>query len=382
MNIVKRVVAFVSLVALLGVSTPIMAQENANHSTYTNIPHRYKFSDNIFWGGMAGVNYPVLGYASEYNWGDVVGPYANLYIGKAFTKWFSARLSLDFMSQKSPVPEKMSATNPDYVKKYSFGIFNFGLEAMFNMNTLFHGYHPADRIQLYLLAGGGGAVNFGYHKDVKKWGNSPYQVNTKTNICGEWHAGAEVQVYMTESFSFLAKWTWNFASNPKYNGLPESTSSFGYYNTLGVGIVYRFSNQYGQTYFANYDTTEEKYYDEMNRRLQTQYKSDEDNVNYDYVILFPIYKNMLTEQQKKKVDKLVAKLEAEPSKHITIDIYSNEVESDLREQYRVVDRTDVLRKYIRAKSPKSEWQIDFVQHKEASPLGTRGVFALAAIVSD
>lgn len=377
----KRKIA--TLLVLLMAGWVASYGETADEYLNRPVHHKYRFTDNTFFTASAGVNLAMSDYVLKDKPVSALRPQVDIYYGKHLTKWFAARAGLGFLCQRAGVPKQAQNLRPDYCMPYSFGISSVKLDAMFCLDRIFTRYNPQERFQLWAFGGVGAAHTFEFQDKVVDY-YYHMTVDSRGHFYGTWHAGLEGQWRVSDHCSVLLSGTWHWMSGD-YNGARNfdgSSMQAGLcrnYATLNLGIVYRFTNQYGKTYFSDCARNENYYFDVMNDRLENVHGKN-NMCESDSVLLFPQKYAYLTPQQKNKVAKMVRVLENDRNRMAVIDVYSDGIETSVNNDFRAKLRAErIVREAEKLHAGISD-RIEIHTHTEASPYGSEHIWGLSGII--
>ena len=377
----KRKIA--TLLVLLAAGFTASYAESVDEYLNGPVHHKYRFTDNTFITATAGVNMAMSDYVLKDKPFTALRPQANLYYGKHLTKWFAARAGVGFLCQIAGVPKAAQNLRPDYCMPYSFGMQTLKLDAMFCLDRIFTPYNPHERFQLWAIAGGGVAHTFEFQDKVEDY-YYHMTVDSKSHFYGTWHAGVEAMWNLSDHCSFLLSGMWHWMSadyNGAYNfdGTSMQAGLCRNYATLNLGIVYRFTNQYGKTYFTDCAKNENYYFDVMNDRLENVH-STANMCESDSVLIFPQKYAYLTPQQQRKVEKMVRYLENNPDRMAVINVYSDGIETPVNNEFRAKIRGERIVNAAEKLHSGISDRIVIKAHSEASPYGSEHIWTLGGII--
>ena len=346
------------------------------------VQHKYKFWDNLFFGASMGVNYSMSEYVRKENFFSMLRPQADLWFGKHFNKFFAMRAGLFFMSQEASIPQELQAMMEDWgdYGPYNFCMLGAKADAMLCLNRIFKSYRYNEPFRLWLVGGVDGFRTLGFQKKVKEWDNY-FPIEHSGKWQAGWHAGLEAQMRTGDHYSLIISGMWHQAPGG-YNGQPLSNGGSRGFVTFNIGFVYRFTNSKGEIGFHNCRHNENYYFDEMNRRLNRHFekRNISNPGSSDSVITIPTHYSYLTPLQHRKLDKLIARLEANPDEVATIDVYSDGDETPVYNQFRAENREEKIVAYIAKKNSQVLDRVIITKHQEASPIPPFNIWSRAGII--
>lgn len=345
----------------------------------TPIPHKYKFWDNLFFGGSVGLNYSLSEYVRNEKFANMLRPQADVWLGKSINKALAARVGLFLMSQEASIPKDVQALVKE-CEPYNFCMVGTKADLMFNLNRLFLPYSHDEMFQLWAVGGVNAFRTFSFQDKVRDW-DKYYPIERTKKVYGGGHVGLEAQLRQGDHYSLILSGMWHRTSS-SYNGRPLTNGSERNYVTLNIGFVYRFTNSKGEIGFHNCRHNENYYFDETNRRINKYYKKllvDTPTLN-DSVILFPRHYAYLTPLQKDKIDRLLKRMEENSNMHVQIDVYSDGDESSVYNQFRASNRRESIHDYIEQKDATLLQRISITHHSQVSPLEPDHDWSRAGII--
>ena len=346
------------------------------------VQHKYKFWDNLFFGGSFGANYSLSEYVRQENFFKMLRPQVDLTFGKYMNKSIALRAGFFFMSQEASIPQDAQNLLKDIgnYEPYNFCMAGAKLDFMFNLNRLVRRYRPNERFSLWAVAGVDCFRTFGFQSKVKKW-DEYYPIEHGGKWNGSLHAGLEAHLRRGDHYSLVFSGLWHAAPSG-YNGQPLDNKTFRNFVSVNIGFIYRFTNSKGEIGFHNCRHNENYYFDEMNRRLNRYFEKRgfHNPGSNDSVITIPTHYSYLTPLQHKKLDKLIQRLEANPDEVASIDVYSDGDETPVYNQFRAENREERILNYIAKKSPKVLDRVVITKHQEASPIPPFSIWSRAGII--
>ena len=113
----RRIHEYIIVLLLCCMSAPVWSQDGEqaavstreqrelNKILNTPVPHKYKFWDNLFFGGSFGANYSLSEYVRQENFFKMLRPQVDLSFGKYMNKSIAMRVGFFFMSQEASIPQ-------------------------------------------------------------------------------------------------------------------------------------------------------------------------------------------------------------------------------------------------------------------------------------
>ena len=388
MNIVAKRIFYVFAACLLAM--PVMSQTHKD-TLWLNrpVPKVYKFGDNLFWGMSFGGSYSISEYARQQPFFKMLGPGADIEVGKHLNKQWAARVMLGYHSQRSAFPQETIDLSPDETKSYSYSFSTLGLyiDLMYCMNRWFKSYNPREKHQFWLFAGAGGLLSFGYSSKMDEWKDA-YPINTKAKFSPACRLGVEWHWRTSNSTSFIMRGLFA-TTNKRYDGKEVNCGSARHFVELDVGFNVRLSNRYGQRHFEDCSHNANRYFNVMNDRLTRLHNkmfkkglAGKNMCEKDSILLFPRDYHYLTDMQKSKLRKMVQYLKAHEDVRAHIHIYPDDnVVSSMEMEFRVVNRSESVDAYLgnELKLDKERYVITPHPH-ESAPYGQEHIFTLGGII--
>lgn len=390
----RRIHEYIIVLLLCCMSAPVWSQDGEqaavstreqrelNKILNTPVPHKYKFWDNLFFGGSFGANYSLSEYVRQENFFKMLRPQVDLSFGKYMNKSIAMRVGLFFMSQEASIPQDAQNLLKDIgnYEPYNFCMVGAKLDFMFNLNRLVRRYRPNERFSLWAVAGVDCFRTFGFQSKVKEWYEYyPIEHGGKWN--GSLHAGLEAHLRRGDHYSLVFSGLWHAAPSG-YNGQPLDNKTFRNFVSVNIGFIYRFTNSKGEIGFHNCKHNENYYFDSMNRRLKRHYlKYDDDNaILQDTIITFPYHYSYLTPLQKEKLEKMMKRMQSEPDMQVQIDVYSDGDESPVYNQFRAENRRERIHDYVARQNAGLLPRISITQHTESAPMPVMHNWSSAGII--
>ena len=343
------------------------------------VQHKYKFWDNLFFGGSVGINYSMSEYVRKEKFLNMLRPQVDLWLGKHISKVLAVRAGLYFMSQEASIPQELQAMMKDRgnFEPYSFCMLGAKADLMLSLNRIFKPYRYNEPFRLWLVGGVEGFRTMGFQKKVKEWDNY-FPIDYSGKWLGGWHAGLEAQMRTGDHYSFIISSMWHQPPG-SYNGQTQSSGGSRGFVTFNIGFVYRFTNSKGEIGFHNCHHNENYYFDEMNRRLNRYFEKEgiQNPGSSDSVLTIPTHYSYLTPLQQKKLDKLIQRLVANPNEVANIDVYSDGDETSVYNQFRAENREERILNYIAKKNPKVLERVTINKHQEASSIPPFNIWSRA-----
>lgn len=346
------------------------------------VPHKYKFVDNLFFGGSIGINYSMSEYVREEKFFRMLRPQIDINIGKYMNKYIALRTGLYLMSQEASIPQDVQELMKNYkgYEPYNFMMLGAKADFMFNMNRIFKRYRYDEPFSVWAVGGLEGFRTMGFQKKVKDW-DYYYPINYKSKWLGGGHLGLEFQVRSGDHYSLTFAGLWHCTTS-SYNGQPLSKGGSRNYVTFDIGFVYRFINSKGEIGFHNCKKHENYYFDVMNRRIDKFYRKYEieDASLGDTILVFTVRYSYLTPTQRDKLYRLITRMENEPELNVQIDVYSDGDETAVYNNFRAKNRIETIQAYIGKLNADMLQRITITQHEEASPIPSELDWARAGII--
>ena len=390
----RRIHEYIIVLLLCCMSAPVWSQDGEqaavstreqrelNKILNTPVPHKYKFWDNLFFGGSFGANYSLSEYVRQENFFKMLRPQVDLSFGKYMNKSIAMRVGFFFMSQEASIPQDAQNLLKDIgnYEPYNFCMAGAKLDFMFNLNRLVRRYRPNERFSLWAVAGVDGFRTFGFQSKVKKW-DEYYPIEHGGKWNGSLHAGLEAHLRRGDHYSLVFSGLWHAAPSG-YNGQPLDNKTFRNFVSVNIGFIYRFTNSKGEIGFHNCKHNENYYFDSMNRRLKRHYlKYDDDNaILQDTIITFPYHYSYLTPLQKEKLEKMMKRMQSEPDMQVQIDVYSDGDESPVYNQFRAENRRERIHDYVARQNAGLLPRISITQHTESAPMPVMHNWSSAGII--
>lgn len=390
----RRIHEYIIVLLLCCMSAPVWSQDGEqaavstreqrelNKILNTPVPHKYKFWDNLFFGGSFGANYSLSEYVRQENFFKMLRPQVDLSFGKYMNKSIAMRVGFFFMSQEASIPQDAQNLLKDIgnYEPYNFCMAGAKLDFMFNLNRLVRRYRPNERFSLWAVAGVDCFRTFGFQSKVKEW-DEYYPIEHGGKWNGSLHAGLEAHLRRGDHYSLVFSGLWHAAPSG-YNGQPLDNKTFRNFVSVNIGFIYRFTNSKGEIGFHNCKHNENYYFDSMNRRLDKHYRRwDETAPNLsDTIIAYPSRYSYLTPLQLAKLDRLMKRLRNDSSLRLEIDVYSDGDESPVYNQFRSENRLEKIHLYLSKQYADLLPRVSITTHPEASPLPAMHNWSSAGII--
>ena len=357
-------------------------QRELNKILNTPVPHKYKFWDNLFFGGSLGANYSLSEYVRQENFFKMLRPQVDLTFGKYMNKSIALRAGLFFMSQEASIPQDAQTLLKEVgnYEPYNFCMIGAKIDFMFCLNRIVRRYRPDERFRLWAVAGVDGFRTFGFQSKVKEW-DEYYPIEHGGKWHPSLHAGVEAHLRRGDHYSLVFSGLWHAAPS-SYNGQPLEDKTFRNFVSVNIGFIYRFTNSKGEIGFHNCKHNENYYFDSMNRRLDKHYRRwDETAPNLsDTIIAYPSRYSYLTPLQLAKLDRLMKRLRNDSSLRLEIDVYSDGDESPVYNQFRSENRLEKIHLYLSKQYADLLPRVSITTHPEASPLPAMHNWSSAGII--
>lgn len=385
----KRKFLIIMLAGLVFGTHQVCAQSDYVEPPLEKIQRPYKFNDNLFWGYSIGGSYSMSSFVAEQPFLSMLRVNGDLYAGKAFSKAFSARLSLGYHGQVASIGDDALSKIYEYSgdekildrgPNYSIHMINMSADAMLCLNRMFGNQNQDAKVKLYAIAGAGLNYIFTYSKTSSYW-EDYINIDRGMKLAPELHVGLQTSFRSNDHQYFNVQCTWH-QSTKDYTGL-QYQGFMRHYIELKFGVTRRMLNRYASYLFENCKGNEKYYFDAIESRLlkadEKQYGSSELQqrpLECDTILSFPHSYPYLTPYQCAKLEKMIANLKQNSRLQAVIDIYPYVTTNDEMTFVQSVDRCkDEIISTVTKLWGDDDAPVSYIEHnKENSPIYPDGIW--------